>query len=302
MKGCPVCKAVNVRERPGRRGMYGGYTMYRCLACGVVYADPFKGPGAGWYESSEVYSVGRVITKDVEWHHRQILKMRLAGKRLLDVGCGNGIFISEAKKAGYDAWGIDFDKANITLAKTRYGLEKVFCMSVEDALKNLGKNSFDIVTFFEVLEHLDSPVEFLRDVKGLLAPGGVIALSVPNRERFLDTLGAGDAPPNHLTKWNAESLKCFLERMGFTVISLIEKPLDHEDLNIYLKGKLRLRIAHNLVKDGLDAGDGARIEKARRLMKIKDAIFGALTYPPGRILRLFNLKGAGMVCTARLNP
>ncbi|MBI5970623.1 MAG: class I SAM-dependent methyltransferase [Deltaproteobacteria bacterium] len=298
MKACPVCSSANADER---LGLSGDYTMYRCGACDVVYADPFKAPGAGWYESSEVYSVGRVITKDIEWHHRQVLKMRLPGKRLLDIGCGNGVFISEAKKTGYDAWGLDFDARNIAIAKERYKLENVFCMSVEAALKTLGKNSFDIVTFFEVLEHLDAPEQFLEDIKGLLSDRGVIALSVPNRERALDTLGEGDAPPNHLTKWNAASLKSFLERMGFTVISLIEKPLDHEDLNIYLKGKLRLRIAHNLVKEGLDADDGAAIEKARRLMRIKDAIFGALTYPPGMLLRVFNLKAAGMVCTARFN-
>lgn len=297
MKTCPLCSAANACERLGTSG---DYAMYACGECNVVYADPFKGPGPGWYESSEVYGVGRVITKDIEWQHRQVLKMRLQGKRLLDIGCGNGVFLREAERAGYDAWGLDFDKRNIAVAKERYGLKNVFCMSVEDALKRFGKNTFDIITFFEVLEHLDSPVKFLEDVKGLLSPGGVIALSVPNRERFLDTLGAGDAPPNHLTKWNAASLKSFLERSGFTVLSLIEKPLDHEDLNIYLKGKIRLRIAHNLVKDGMETDNNAAIEKARRLMWIKNAVFGAASYVPGRILRVFNLKAAGMVCTARL--
>ncbi len=297
MMRCPVCDAPGAGERLGTSG---DYTMYLCAKCDVVYADPFKGPGAEWYEASEVYGVGRVITKEIEWHHRQVLKMGLQGRRLLDIGCGNGVFLHEAKKAGYEPWGLDFDKGNIKVARERYGLENVFCMSVEAALRKFGKKSFDVITFFEVLEHLDAPVEFLEDVKELLSPGGVIALSVPNRYRSLDTLGAGDAPPNHLTKWSAPSLKGFLERMGFAVVSLVEKTIDDEDLNIYLKGRIRLRIAHNLIKEGIKTENGVAIEKARRLMRIKDAVFGAASYVPGKCLKLFNLKAAGMVCTARL--
>ena len=56
------------------------------------------------------------------------------------------------------------------IAKERFGLENVYAVSFEDFLKRTDLPSFDIITFFEVIEHLDKPLEFILSVKRLLNP------------------------------------------------------------------------------------------------------------------------------------
>lgn len=300
MRICPVCLK---KTAPRQAGRFGEYTLFLCNACGVEYAEPFAAPGAGWYESSDAYGVGRVIARRPEWYHVKALIDIASRGALLDIGCGTGVFLDSARKAGFEPWGIDFDRKNIEVARSRYGLDRVYCLSVADIKERFGSNKFNVVTFFEVLEHLDSPTRFLEDLKGLLCPGGLIVLSVPNRERSIDTLGAGDGPPNHLTRWSPSALKGFLERTGFEVVKLREKTLDHDDLANYLRNRVRLGIASGLVKKGLAGeGDGAEgsLKKAARLMALKEGFLRLACAPPGFLLSLLRLRGTGMVVVARV--
>ncbi|MEW6558554.1 MAG: methyltransferase domain-containing protein, partial [Elusimicrobiota bacterium] len=89
-------------------------------------------------------------------------------------------------------------------------------------MKNI---QFDIITFFEVLEHQDNLQSFIQDITTLLKKDGFIAGSVPNRDRFLAKLsdrafGFGDYPPHHFTRWSTEILKIYLEKNDFTDIWL----------------------------------------------------------------------------------
>ncbi|MBI1911569.1 MAG: class I SAM-dependent methyltransferase [Deltaproteobacteria bacterium] len=297
MRRCPVCLKKSDQKKVSEAGKY---KMFHCPSCDVVFADPFKAPGASWYENAEMYTVGRVITKTTEWYHKQVLGRKIKGKSLIDIGCGTGIFLSEAKKLGYDVYGIDFDRSNIKVAKEKYKIENVFCYSVAELKKKFGKHRFDIVTFFEVLEHLDSPKKFLDDIKDLLTPGGVIALSVPNRNRFIDTIGIGDAPPNHLTKWSAGALRNFIAEQGFVVIDLVEKPLNSDDIAHYLKGKIRFGLAHGMVKKGLETNNNESIKKAGLLMKVKNVFFNTISMPPGILCGLLRFKGSNLTCIAKL--
>ncbi|MBI5885811.1 MAG: class I SAM-dependent methyltransferase [Deltaproteobacteria bacterium] len=300
MRRCPVCLK---EAAPRQTGRFGEYTLWMCNACGVEYAEPFAAPGAGWYESSDAYGVGRVIARRPEWYHVKALIDIASRGALLDIGCGTGVFLDSAAKAGFEPWGIDFDGKNIEAARSRYGLDRVYCLSVADIKERFGSNKFNVVTFFEVLEHLDSPTRFLEDLKGLLSPGGLIVLSVPNRDRFIDTLGTGDGPPNHLTRWSPSVLKGFLERAGFEVVRLREKTLDSDDLANYLRNRVRLGIASGLVKKGLAGVGGAAqasLDKAVRLMTIKETMLKAVCAVPGFFLSLLQLPGTGMVATARI--
>src|SRR5438132_718109 len=94
-------------------------------------------------------------------------------------------------------------------ALEKYGKYERFAF----AAQNPGEK-FDVVTFFEVLEHQAAPAEFLRSVKSCLKPRGSIALSVPNRERWLTGPDVLDYPPNHFLRWNVGVLKRFLEMQG----------------------------------------------------------------------------------------
>lgn len=298
MRTCPLCFK---ESEPRLAGVFGEYEMFFCEACEVEYAHPFKAPGAGWYEESEAYSVSRVISRDLEWYHVAALGALTPRGSLLDIGSGTGIFLDSARKAGFEVWGIDFDRKNIEVARARYGLDKVYCLSVADLKKKFGERRFDVVTFFEVLEHLDAPAQFLEDAKGLLTPDGVIVLSVPNRDRVIDSLGACDGPPNHLTRWSGAALKGFLETNGFEVVQLREKIFDHADVMNLLRNKVRLGIASGIMKKGFSNGDDGfgSIKKAAKLMDLKTATFKAASLLPGLLLSLLRLRGGCMLAIAR---
>ena len=94
----------------------------------------------------------------------------------------------------------------------------------------IGKVLFDIITFFEVLEHQDDPKGFVSKVMRLLKPYGCIAGSVPNRnvplkdwQWFRDV---GDFPPHHFTRWSKRCLEGFLTSMGFEEIFLSHPSID----------------------------------------------------------------------------
>ncbi len=248
-----------------------------------------------------MYTLGKALNQTPGWHHKQFIQDRGAyGEDLLDVGCGTGGFLSEARKLGYRAVGIDFDRDNVEIARERFHLERVYCTSLESFLQVHTDSKFDVVTFFEVLEHMDDPNRFIGLVKAGLKPGGYIALSVPNRERFLDPLGEGDYPPNHLTRWNALALRAFLEKNGFEIIKLVIKELGADDVAGALKAKLRFRIAHRMIQRGKIHQDQVLIRKAATLMKIKDLTFRLITTPLTPLLKTLKFQGTGLYCLARL--
>ncbi|MEM5782690.1 MAG: methyltransferase domain-containing protein, partial [Candidatus Aenigmatarchaeota archaeon] len=75
--------------------------------------------------------------------------------------------------------------------------------------------NFDVITFFEVLEHQDRPKEFIETIKSMLKPGGYIVGSVPNRDSWMwrmsgRRIGKGDFPPNHFLRFSKRSFGKFL--------------------------------------------------------------------------------------------
>jgi SAM-dependent methyltransferase len=186
------------------------------------------------------------------WSGRLLLRLRPRPRgRLLDVGCGEGLFLSAAS-AHYRVAGIDIDRNAVRAARRLYGLEEVKAVALKEfAVKN-DVEPFDVVTMFDVLEHLEDPGGHLRAVRELMAPEGCLALSVPNRDRksFRDDMRAVvDHPPNHLTRWNSVSLRSFLEAGGFRVLRLYSR---RSDLCGYYESEdiLPYRLAHLSVRLG----------------------------------------------------
>jgi 2-polyprenyl-3-methyl-5-hydroxy-6-metoxy-1,4-benzoquinol methylase len=97
-------------------------------------------------------------------------------------------------------------------------------LTISEFAEQHAEERFDVVTFFEVLEHQAAPMEFLQRIRACVRPGGAIALSVPNRERWLTGPDVLDYPPNHFLRWNAAALRKFLSPQGFEVLSLREQP------------------------------------------------------------------------------
>src|SRR5271163_1912724 len=219
--GCPVC-AQSAPDAAIER--YGNYELFRCDACGLQFWEPRVMPDAVWYE--QMYGGRDEKLLPLEPGHRYFLADALAPGRgeLLDIGCGTGNFLDAARKAGYDVSGTELDRNAARFAKERMGLERVFPLTIAEFVEQNPGKEFDVVTFFEVLEHQAAPVEFLEKVRACLRTGGYIALSVPNRERWLTGPDVLDYPPNHFLKWNSAALKNLLSAHGFMVLAVREQP------------------------------------------------------------------------------
>ncbi len=127
-------------------------------------------------------------------------------KRLLDVGCGVGRFCLAARSKGWDVIGIDTSEKAVKAARELAGLP-VFQGSVDDMLKE-GKR-FDVVTAFEVLEHLGDPVTFLGKLRSLIIPGGHLFCTVPNADcdAIMNSVNPAWLPPVHILFFNRSALK-----------------------------------------------------------------------------------------------
>ncbi len=137
------------------------------------------------------------------------------GQKLLDMGCGNGEFLSNAREAGWDVTGIDPDPKAVAVAKQR-GLD----VSVGSVESLIGMSScLDAITLSHVLEHVHEPGLVIQAIHRLLKPGGVIYIDTPNIEskgaRFWGRNWRGLETPRHLVLFSLDGLLGLLKASGF---------------------------------------------------------------------------------------
>ena len=179
--------------------------------------------------------------------------------RALDIGCGNGIYLSQLKAIGWDVSGIEISQKAAMVAKQQYGID-VFCGDPTAA--PFENESFDHIHINHALEHFPDPFSVLTKVKELLKPNGTVYIEVPNVESH-GARAAGpywlhwDAP-RHLFGFTPKSLKRTVTEAGLEVRKMTTILADfrewedtyrlEDEKGEMLKGRpitsMRLRLAH----------------------------------------------------------
>jgi 2-polyprenyl-3-methyl-5-hydroxy-6-metoxy-1,4-benzoquinol methylase len=153
------------------------------------------------------------------------------GMKVLDIGCAYGLFLKLIEELGAETYGVDISGYAIERAKkeTRATL---YLHDVEKGLPMFPDNMFDLVTMFDVIEHLSSPFYVLREVLRVLKPRGKMIVTSPNLnavERYVRKLLRREAEwhgyrdVTHLYLFTPASLRFLVERSGFKIVR-VETP------------------------------------------------------------------------------
>jgi len=225
---CPICNSepwTPVIEKSG-------YWYVRCAGCRSVYLSPtpllekieafYQNPA--YFEGSEAagYRSYTEMHKALAPHFRRRLQ-RLAQffpkrGRLLDVGCADGFFLQLARADGWEVFGIEISRSIAEEASQQLGIPIV------SSYQELPERPFDVLTLWEVIEHLPEPLATLSQLRERLRPGGALMLSTPNAGHWqalcAPELWTAYRPPAHLVLFTADSLRLALEKAGLTGIHI----------------------------------------------------------------------------------
>jgi 2-polyprenyl-3-methyl-5-hydroxy-6-metoxy-1,4-benzoquinol methylase len=236
---CPLCGGGNYRvvidsacDRLNRK--VGVFKVQACLNCGLVATCPRPSARELEYFYQGTYSgqpTGRGRAWQTGFGARAAARYRLRaverfgalspGMRLLDVGCGYGAFASAARRrTGCAVTGIDMDERTLAHALDR---EQVDYRTGTLQTLGLAAAQFEVVTFFQSLEHHLDPVAALAQAYRLLEPGGLCVVEVPNFDGiWRRVFGSWWLPllvPTHIVHFSPDTLRQAFERAGFEATS-----------------------------------------------------------------------------------
>jgi 2-polyprenyl-3-methyl-5-hydroxy-6-metoxy-1,4-benzoquinol methylase len=217
------------RDWAAFRCTYSGYgrhhTIVQCQRCGLVYTDPRPND----HDIVETYQAvedplyleereGRVLTFERHLKPLERLTRPPNGRPLLDVGCYTGVFVEIAARHGWEAWGVDPSRWAVEQAQAQ-GLH-VIQGTLETA--DLPEAKFDVVTMWDVIEHVTDPCGTLQQAYRLLKPGGLVVVHTMDIDSPFARLMGGRWPwlmEMHIYYFSRRTLRAMLEQCGFQVLS-----------------------------------------------------------------------------------
>ena len=193
-------------------------SLHKCLKCGTVfldgYSDGFVPELYAYYDRYERLGKGDVYNPITSGRCQELLSWfsRFGiGREVLDVGCGLGQFVEVANRSGWIAEGLELSSEAVEFA-CRQGLP----VQKLDFLSTVIKpNSYDLVTLFEVIEHVPNPAEFLYRAGEVVRPGGLVYLTTPNFASVGRYLLGEDwkvVDPAHLTYFTPRTLRALVKK------------------------------------------------------------------------------------------
>lgn len=207
----------------------GDYHLVRCRQCGLIYQNPqLTLDELGQHypdeynpykkDASEETSALRRLDVQYGLDRRSKLLMKHAPTpgHILDIGCATGLFLNSMRPYGWQTTGVELSPYAAEYAQKTFGLD-VRVGTVEQA--QFPDNSFDVVTMWDVLEHVIDPKVTLAEVARILKPGGLLALSLPNpsapEARLFGGSWVGWDRPRHLHLFTPPVLQNYLTDAGY---------------------------------------------------------------------------------------
>jgi len=273
------------------------FAIYQCNQCHAGHTVPPPGDLGKYYGTA--YYGGRhgLTTRFCSWRRLRIVRCVAGsgrGKRLLDVGCGDGTFLLAARDAGWQVAGTEL---NPQPARSQ-GLD------VRENLDELqGIEPFDCITSWHSLEHLRDPRSALVAARKLLRPGGVLVVAVPNNDGFQARIFGRywlhlDVP-RHLFHFSRESLRRLCESSGFVVTRQWHQEFEY-DLLGWSQSALSALLPTPNVFFNLLTGKPSTTGKAAYLINLGLGLLLTAAFVPAVPIASACRRGGTLIVAARL--
>jgi len=226
---CPICSQLSCEHFFDKSG----HPVYRCRECGLRFIHPQPDDSV----LQEIYGADYFLGEKNEESEIRVSNLKgatascyldrlkeYAGSnagRLLEIGCGGGDLLAEARSRGFEVNGVEISPSAATRANKLLGEESVLIGTIETV--SLPEGSFDIIISADSIEHVRDPVRFLHRVWRLLKPAGVVFIVTPSLDSWSARLMGRhwmEYKIEHLYYFGKESMKRALRRTGFENISI----------------------------------------------------------------------------------
>ncbi len=241
---CPLCEKKNVK----RKFKMPQYSIFYCLTCKVEFNANFPPKNSAKESFSEEYYLelqkeafsdqmeNHMLDPSIEFYQKRLRQVEglAEGRRLLDVGAGFGTFLRTAYDAGWDVEGVEISPFGSEFIRNKYGFniytESLTSLKLED-------NSYDVISFWDSIEHMDLPGRQLIKAYQLLKKDGILILTSDNYKSLMSFLGRLSYSlsfgkltypverffiPYNKTYFNHDNMRDLLQKIGYEII-LFEK-------------------------------------------------------------------------------
>lgn len=234
-RNCPNCGDddsivifdSNMREADLQKGIKTVYMLWenahgryvKCRNCHLIYVNPIEKASKINGDYSRMKNADALIIRGSRLRAAKsqlgLIRKHKNGTTLLDIGCGEGFFLFNAAEHGYTAKGIEISKDAAKYAGREFGLD-VEAKPFEE-LRFPG-DYFDVVTLWQVLEHVPYPLMVLKEVHRILKPEGLLVTSTPDIESILARIFRRkwwNLRRLHINQFTSKTLADMLKRAGF---------------------------------------------------------------------------------------
>ena len=262
----------------------GHLNLFKCPHCDLGFYSPQISGDSRFYDELQNYR-GYFLKNKTEYS--EAAKFINAKDDVLEVGCGEGLFTDHIQYRSYI--GLEFSGKAIATARNK-GLD-IIDQPLEEHAGNR-KEKYDVVCFFQVLEHIDQPREFIHHALACLKKGGKLIIAVPSNDSFIRDAPNFylNMPPHHISTWSDKSLQKIADIFQLKVEAIIHEPLHPIHESFYLKTGIfnKLSKFFGMTKKQVDTSPG------HTLLYSVAAMTALITKPFFKPVN--KIKGQSVVC------
>ena len=244
-QACPFC----ARPEPRLKYRFEDCAILRCRGCGLMWLHPRPGLeqlhkvyDEGYYQNKEFFQkdgnklygyvdyLAERINKQYDYQRvvgrvKSMLPERGGGpdgkRRWLDVGCGLGFLMDVAFDQGFQVRGVEFNRSAIRYIQSKFTYPVEYGLVQELQFDG----TFDVISLFDVIEHLEDPAGALRHLRGIIAPGGVCAIQTMDSDSLMSRLIGKRLEDfrrtrEHLYFFSRRSIARMLDETGWEVLDI----------------------------------------------------------------------------------